>query len=195
MEPTPHGERRGTIFRERNGGHVVEESVSSLLQADEVAARVAILRKLAERERVALPKDVAFYIARNGPSGTADLKAALTRLVAHSSLTGTQITLAYTQALLKKLIRPQSREVAFETLRKSLAARRGTRETPTRRLDLTATESPSVLCLLKIQGGIGNNRVKNELQVNMREHEREQLARRDVYERELELRAGKRKKG
>ena len=58
-----------------------------------------------------------------------------------------------------------------------------------------AADRSFVFCLLKTREGRKISRVRQELEVNMREREREQLARRDAYERELERRAKKRKRG
>jgi len=64
---------------------------------------------------------------------------------------------------------------------------------------ITARYGPAdrsfVFCLLKTREGRAISRVRQEFEVNMRECEREQLARRDAYERELERRAKKQKRG
>jgi hypothetical protein len=59
----------------------------------------------------------------------------------------------------------------------------------------TAADCRFVFCLLKTREERKASRVRHELEVNMRESEREQLARRDAYERALERRAKRRKQG
>jgi hypothetical protein len=59
----------------------------------------------------------------------------------------------------------------------------------------TAADRRFVFCLLKTREERKTSRVRHELEVNMRESEREQLARRDAYERALERRAKRRKQG
>jgi len=63
------------------------------------------------------------------------------------------------------------------------------------RSNSTAADRRFVFCLLKTRDERKTSRVRHELEVNMRESEREQLARRDAYERALERRAKKRKQG
>jgi chromosomal replication initiation ATPase DnaA len=168
---------RGTIFNRRKGGHVVEQSIPNRFQNPGLETKVAIVLKIAEQMKVTLPTDVALYIAQNRSNALA-LQGALTRLLAHSSLTGTEITLTYTRQVLKNFIEPQARNVTVESVRELLSQRFGMREAKIRRQDPTAADRHFVCCVLE---------------VNMRERERECLARRDAYERDLERRTKKRK--
>lgn len=169
------------------------EVVPGLDQASQIVERVAILHKLAQRKNVALPTDAALYIAQNVASNTAALNDAIARLAAFSSLTGTQITLDFTQAVLKTFIQPQSRTFSLAALRKMLDRQRGTNAL-TGILGPYAAESSAAFSVLKMHDEI-NLRIRCVLEVNMREREREQLARRDGYERELQVRGWKRKRG
>jgi hypothetical protein len=178
----------------RKGGHVGEESIPNLIQPPDLEAMVAILRKRAEQMEVRLPADVALYIAQNVRSNARALESALIRLTAHSSVSGTEITLAYTQRVLKNFIDAQPRKVAAYTIQELLSQQFATKEAKIKR-DPTAADSDVVFWLLKTQDGRKISRVRHELEVNMRESERGRLARRDVYERELERRAKKRKQG
>ena len=65
----------------------------------------------------------------------------------------------------------------------------------TKEADPNAADRHSILWLLNPRYERKTSRVRHELEVNMREREREQLARRDAYERELERLAKKRKQG
>ena len=167
-----------------------EESVPNPIQAPELERMVAVLRKRAEQAKVTLLKDVAFYLAQNIRSSTRALEGALLRLIAHSSLTGTKITLPYTQQVLKNFIDTQAGTVTINPLQRLPSQQFDTKEAQIRRQDPTAANLGFVFCLLKIRDG-GNI----EFEVNMRESERERLARRDAYERESERRAKKRKHG
>jgi hypothetical protein len=178
----------------RKEGHVVEESVPNLIQAPDLDAIVAILRKRAEQEKIKLPTDVALYLAQNLRSNARALEGALVRLIAHSSLTGTAITLAYTQRVLKNFLDTQPRKGTVDPLH-LLTQQLITKEAKVRPQYPIAAESNLVFCLLKTRDGGKISRIRRELEVNMRESERERLARRDAYERELERRAKKRKQG
>jgi len=185
---------RGTISR-RKGGHEGEESIPNLIQTPDLETRVAILRKSAEQVKVMLPMDVALYIAQNVRSNASALQGALIRLLAHSSLTGTEISLTYTQYVLKNFIDAQARKVTVDPLQKLPSQQFSTKEAEIRLPDPAAADRPFVFCLLKTRDGRNASRVRHELEVNMRERERERLARRDAYERELERLAKKRKQG
>src|SRR6202453_2143401 len=84
----------------------------------DLETKVAILQKKAEQERVTLPTDVALFIASNIRSNVRELEGALIRLVAHSSLIGAEITLPYTQQVLKNFIDSQARKVTIESIQK-----------------------------------------------------------------------------
>jgi chromosomal replication initiator protein len=166
------------------------------IQPPDLETKVAILMRKAEQEKVTLPADVARFVAQNIFSNARELEGALVRLVAHSSLTGSKITLPYAQQVLKNFIDSQARKVTADPLQKTPPEQRGTKEAHLRRQDdPTPADRHFVFSLLKTEDGRKTSRASHELEVNMRESEREQLARRDVYERELERRAKKRKRG
>src|SRR5450755_4427325 len=97
------------------------------IQPPDLETKVAILQKKAEQERVTLPTDVALFIAQNIRSNVRELEGALIRLVAHSSLIGAEITLPYTQQVLKNFIDSQARKVTIESIQKAVAEQFGLR--------------------------------------------------------------------
>jgi chromosomal replication initiator protein len=97
------------------------------IQPPDLETKVAILQKKAEQEKVTLPTDVALYIASNIRSNVRELEGALIRLVAHSSLIGTSITLPYAQQVLKNFIDSQARKVTIEAIQKAVAEQFGLR--------------------------------------------------------------------
>jgi chromosomal replication initiator protein len=97
------------------------------IQPPDLETKVAILQKKAEQERVTLPTDVALFIASNIRSNVRELEGALIRLVAHSSLIGAEITLPYTQQVLKNFIDSQARKVTIESIQKAAAEQFGLR--------------------------------------------------------------------
>ena len=97
------------------------------IQPPDLETKVAILQKKADQERVTLPMDVALFIANNIRSNVRELEGALIRLVAHSSLIGAEITLPYTQQVLKNFIDSQARKVTIESIQKAVAEQFGLR--------------------------------------------------------------------
>ena len=97
------------------------------IQPPDLETKVAILQKKADQERVTLPTDVALFIASNIRSNVRELEGALIRLVAHSSLIGAEITLPYTQQVLKNFIDSQARKVTIESIQKAVAEQFGLR--------------------------------------------------------------------
>jgi hypothetical protein len=178
------------------------DSVPHLVLTPDLDARVAILRKAAAKIELTLPADVTLYIAQNVRSNNRALEEAVLRLVGFSLVTNTQITLQYTQHVLRNFIAAEARKQVVEPidpLRKlpSLGSRTrgfGTKEAGAKGPDPVEADRRFVFCLVKTRDGRKTSRVRHELEVNMRESERERLARRDVYERELECRAKKRQR-
>ncbi len=97
------------------------------IQPPDLETKVAILQKKSEQEKVTLPTDVALFIASNIRSNVRELEGALIRLVAHSSLIGAEITLSYTQQVLKNFIDSQARKVTIESIQKAVAEQFGLR--------------------------------------------------------------------
>jgi hypothetical protein len=171
-----------------------EESVPNPVQAPQLVRMVAVVQKRAEQAKVTLPKDVALYLAQNFRSSTTALEGALLRLIAHASMTGTAITLTYTRQVLKHFIDTQAHNVLVDSFRKLPPEQNGTMEANLRRQDRVESDQDFAFCL-QARGGRSNRRVRHELEVGMRESERERLARWDAYERGLERRAKTRKQG
>ncbi len=71
------------------------------LKAPDLETRIAILQKRAHLEGVAVPEDVVRYIAKVCDSNIRILEGALTKIIASSSLTGVEITLALAMEQLK----------------------------------------------------------------------------------------------
>jgi chromosomal replication initiator protein len=97
------------------------------IQPPDLETKVAILQKKSEQERITLPTDVALFIASNIRSNVRELEGALIRLVAHSSLIGSEITLPYAQQVLKNFIDSQARKVTIESIQKAVAEQFGLR--------------------------------------------------------------------
>jgi len=88
------------------------------LQAPDLETKVAILAKKAEAQGVTLADNVAMFIATKIKSSVRDLEGALVRLIAYSSLTGTEISLPMAQQVLKNLVDQQERRVSIENIQR-----------------------------------------------------------------------------
>jgi chromosomal replication initiator protein len=88
------------------------------LQAPDLETKLAILGKKADAQGVNVPDNVAHFIAGNIKSSVRDLEGALTRLIAYSSLTGDEITLAMAQHHLKNLVDSDERHVSIENIQR-----------------------------------------------------------------------------
>lgn len=87
----------------------------------DLETKVAILKKKAEAETVPLPDSVALYIAAKIKSNIRELEGSLIRLIAYASLTGTQISLALAQDVLRDILERDDARVTIETIQKHVA--------------------------------------------------------------------------
>ncbi|HVH88552.1 MAG TPA: chromosomal replication initiator protein DnaA [Terriglobales bacterium] len=97
------------------------------IQPPDLETKVAILQKKSETEKVALPTDLALYIASNVRTNVRELEGALIRLIAYCSLTGAEITLSTAQQVLKNFIDSQARKISIESIQKAVAEQFGLR--------------------------------------------------------------------
>jgi chromosomal replication initiator protein len=95
------------------------------IQPPDLETKVAILMKKGESEQVALPTDVALFIASNIRSNVRELEGALIRLIAHASLTGGELSLPYAQQVLKNFIDSQTRKVTIDSIQRAVAEQFG----------------------------------------------------------------------
>jgi chromosomal replication initiator protein len=78
------------------------------IQPPDYETRVAILRKKAEKDHIAVPDDVAQYVAQRISSNIRELEGALSRLRAHAEMGRTAISVDLAADVLKELL-PQAR--------------------------------------------------------------------------------------
>ena len=94
------------------------------IQPPEVETKIAILEKKAQENKIALPSNVALYIASQTETNIRELEGYLVRIAAYSSLTGREIDLDLVKAVLKKLLhQEEKREVTIEEIIKTVAAK------------------------------------------------------------------------
>jgi chromosomal replication initiator protein len=98
------------------------------IQPPDLETKIAILQKKAENDRFNLPDEVAEYIARAIKSNVRELEGALTRLMAYGSLTGTPISLATAQQVLRNIIASQEKRVTIDLIQKRVSEHFNLRE-------------------------------------------------------------------
>ncbi|OGV56317.1 MAG: chromosomal replication initiation protein DnaA, partial [Lentisphaerae bacterium GWF2_52_8] len=74
------------------------------IQPPNFETRVAIIRKKADEMNVALPSEVAFYIAEKIKDNVRELEGALNRIIAYSSITGKTIDRPLAEEILRKIL-------------------------------------------------------------------------------------------
>jgi chromosomal replication initiator protein len=97
------------------------------IQPPDLETKVAIIKKKAERQNIALPDNVALYIASKIKSNIRELEGALVRLIAFCSLTGSEITLPMAQETLRDILAPGDKAVTIEMIQKTIADHFGMR--------------------------------------------------------------------
>jgi chromosomal replication initiator protein len=97
------------------------------IQAPDLETKIAILQKKADTEHATLTDDVAEYIARSIKSNVRELEGALIRLIAYSSLTGSDMTISTAQQVLKNIIDTQEKKVTIDQIQKRVGDHFGLR--------------------------------------------------------------------
>jgi chromosomal replication initiator protein len=83
--------------------------------------RLGILQAKADQMGTIVPQKVLEFLAHKISSNIRELEGALTRVVAHSTLIGRDITLESTQDLLRDLLRANDRRVTIDEIQKKVA--------------------------------------------------------------------------
>lgn len=91
------------------------------IEPPELETCVAILISKAQHAGVALPEEVAFFIAKRIRSNVRELEGALRRVIANSRFTGHAITVEFTKEALKDLLSLQAKLVTIENIQKTVA--------------------------------------------------------------------------
>jgi chromosomal replication initiator protein len=91
------------------------------IEPPELETCVAILIAKAQSANVALPEEVAFFIAKRIRSNVRELEGALRRVIANSRFTGHPITVDFAKEALKDLLSLQARLVTIENIQKTVA--------------------------------------------------------------------------
>ncbi|MEW6584935.1 MAG: chromosomal replication initiator protein DnaA [Nitrospirota bacterium] len=88
------------------------------IQPPELETKVAILQKKADSEKIAIPDDVAYYLASRVRSNIRELEGCLIRLGAQSSLTGRNVTVDMAKEILHDLIAEDEKPITTDQIQK-----------------------------------------------------------------------------
>ncbi|MFZ1828652.1 MAG: chromosomal replication initiator protein DnaA [Candidatus Competibacteraceae bacterium] len=91
------------------------------VEPPELETRVAILKSKAEQAEIALPDEVAFFIAQRIRSNVRELEGSLRRVYANAQFTGRAITISYVKEILYDLLTLQEKLVTIENIQKTVA--------------------------------------------------------------------------
>ena len=92
------------------------------IQAPDLETRLAILSSKAELAGITLDKDVGHLLAARITNNVRELEGALTRLTAHSTLTGRIIDLPFARHVLRDLLHEEVRSINIEDIQKKVAS-------------------------------------------------------------------------
>ncbi|MBL8230830.1 MAG: chromosomal replication initiator protein DnaA [Bryobacterales bacterium] len=95
------------------------------VQPPDLETKMAILDKKAEAEGVSLPDDVRIFIATKTKSNVRELEGSLVKLLAYSSMTGSPITLAMAQQMLKHIVQGNEKKVTIDSILRAVAEEYG----------------------------------------------------------------------
>jgi len=88
------------------------------IQPPEIETKIAILLKKADRERITIPDEVAYYLASKIRSNIRELEGCLIRLGAQASLTGRPIDREMAKTTLRDLIEEDEKPITGENIQK-----------------------------------------------------------------------------
>ena len=91
------------------------------IEPPELETSAAILISKAEAAGIALPDEVAFFMAKRIRSNVRELEGALRRVIANSKFTGEAITIEFAKDALKDLLSLQAKLVTIENIQKTVA--------------------------------------------------------------------------
>ncbi len=91
------------------------------IEPPELETRVAILQSKAEQAGVAMPSEVAFFIAKRIRSNVRELEGAMRRVIANSHFTGRSITLDFAREALRDLLALHDKLITIENIQKTVA--------------------------------------------------------------------------
>jgi chromosomal replication initiator protein len=91
------------------------------IQPPEFETRLAILQRRADRENIYLPEDVAEFLSTIIKDNIRELESSLISLLAHSSISGKDITLELAKKVLRDRIQETPQNITIESIQQKVA--------------------------------------------------------------------------
>jgi chromosomal replication initiator protein len=91
------------------------------IEPPELEMRVAIVLKKAEAEALALPEDIAFFIAKHIRSNVRELEGALKKVLAFARFSGRELSLELAREALRDILHVAHRQINVEGIQKTVA--------------------------------------------------------------------------
>lgn len=91
------------------------------IEPPELETRVAILMRKAEENKIHLPHEVAFFIAKRLRSNVRELEGALNRVIANARFTGKPINIDFVREALRDMLALQEKLVTIDNIQKTVA--------------------------------------------------------------------------
>jgi len=98
-----------------------EWGLTADIQAPDLETKIAIIKRKADSEGIALQNDVALYIAGRIKSNIRELEGSLIRLLAYASLTGKEVSVDLAKEVLRDILRQDERAITIEGIQKFVA--------------------------------------------------------------------------
>lgn len=91
------------------------------IQPPALETRIAILKKKSEKETIALPEDVFYFLGEKIKTNIRELEGALIRVVAYAKLVGKEVSLELAKEVLKDMIIEGEKKITIELIQKKVS--------------------------------------------------------------------------
>ena len=91
------------------------------IQPPDFETRIAIIKKKSEKETIALPEDVFYFLAEKVKTNIRELEGALIRVVAYSKLIGKDVNLDLAKEVLKDMIIEGEKKITIDLIQKKVS--------------------------------------------------------------------------
>ncbi|MDD5479024.1 chromosomal replication initiator protein DnaA [Rhodoferax sp.] len=98
-----------------------DSGLTVAIEPPELEMRVAILINKAQAEGIAMPEEVAFFVAKNVRSNVRELEGALRKILAYSRFNQKEISILLAREALRDLLSIQNRQISVENIQKTVA--------------------------------------------------------------------------